>query len=221
MTKPSLVDVVIADIRGFIERQQELMFNEFDFQMQLALYLRGSGHYDDVDAEYFLPNSVVDGYDWDSNVYIDIVAIRHGEFVPIELKYPTRSVRHDILRFGQLIPNVEIMRNQGAQDNIRYNFWKDVRRVELVKKIFPAVKAGVAVMLTCDPAYTRAPRANSSNAPFSMAEGHEVGGGTMDWLGNPATRAQHPPFTLEGRYSTAWHSTKIDGEDFYYTIVKI
>lgn len=220
-TTSSLVDTVASDIREFIERQQELLFNEFDFQMQLALYLRASGHYDDVDAEYFLPNSVVEGYDWDSNMYLDIVASRDGEFVPVELKYTTRSTRRDILRFGQLIPDVEIMRNQGAQDNKRYDFWKDVRRVELVRKLFPAVKAGLAVFLTCDPAYTRSPREDSSNAPFSMAPGHEVGAGMMDWNGNPATRAKHMPFRLDGRYTTEWHTTLIDGMKFYYTIVKI
>ena len=39
------------DITAFIERQQELMVNERDFQMQLAVALRNSGKYDDVEVE--------------------------------------------------------------------------------------------------------------------------------------------------------------------------
>lgn len=216
-----LAKEVKADIVRFIEQQAELLFNEFDFQMQLALALRASGKYDDVDAEYFLPNSVVEGYDWDSNMYLDIVVSRDGEFVPVELKYCTRSVRCDILRFNELLQDVEIMRNQGAQDNRRYDFWKDVRRVELVKKLFPAVKNGLAVFLTNDPAYTRSPRPGSSNAPFSMATEHIVGGGTMDWIGNPSTRNQHMPFKLEGSYRNDWHMTTIGGVGFYYTSLTV
>lgn len=221
MNASILAAEVKADIEMFIEQQEELMFNEFDFQMQLALFLRGSGHYDDVDAEYYLPNSIVDGYDWDSNMYIDIVVSRSGEYVPIELKYTTRAAKRDIKRFGRLIPDVQVIRNQGAQDNRRYDFWKDVRRIELVKKIFPAVKSGLAVFLTCDPAYTRAPRPGSTNAPFSMASDHMVGGGLMDWIGNPSTRATHRPFVLEGYYRTDWRHTTVDGTDFNYTILLI
>lgn len=221
MTVSELASEVRADIERFIERQQELLYNEFDFQMQLTLALRGSGKYDDVDAEYYLPNSVVEGYDWDSNMYLDIVVSRNGEYVPVELKYTTRSVRRDVKLLGRDFKNVEITRNQGAQDNIRYNFWKDVRRIELVKKLFPDVKSGMAVFLTSDPAYTRSPRPGSSNAPFSMASDHTIGGGVIDWIGEPATRAQHMPFLIEGRYRTAWMETEIDNIPFYYTILSI
>ena len=50
-----LVQEVENDIREFIKQQEELLFNEFDFQMQLAIYLRMSNKYDDVDSEYYMP----------------------------------------------------------------------------------------------------------------------------------------------------------------------
>ena len=212
------------DVMSFISRQTELMFNEMDFQMQLALFLRATGHYSDVDVEYFLPTrntDILEGYEWDSNMRTDIVVSHDGEYIPVELKYTTRLVRRDTMRFGIMVKDLEVMRNQGAQDNIRYNFWKDVRRVELIKKIFPTVDHGLAVFLTCDPAYTKAPRSDSSCAPFSMAGDHPIGGGEMDWIGNPASRKDHMPFHLDGRYLIEWRHTTIDNIDFHYTIVSI
>lgn len=50
-----LKDVVEADVRQFIEGDEELFFNERDFQMHLAVYLRSLGKYDDVDIEYYVP----------------------------------------------------------------------------------------------------------------------------------------------------------------------
>jgi len=221
---PELFSLLKVDIHSFIARQTRLMFNEMDFQMQLGLFLRESGHYDNVEVEYFLPThdtDILKGYEWDSNMRIDIVVSRQGKYIPVELKYTTRLVRRDAMRFGIEVKQLEVMRNQGAHDNIRYNFWKDVRRVELVKKIFPTVDHGLVVFLTCDPAYTKAPRRDSSCAPFSMAGEEPVGGGFMDWNGTPATRTSHRPFHLDGRYQIKWIPVTIDDVEFHYTILEV
>lgn len=217
----SLADEIRRDIASFITSRRELMFNELDFQLRLALALLKSGRYDDIDVEYSLPRSIIADYDWDSSLRIDLVASRAGEYCPVELKHPTRAVNRPITRFGRDFPGETVMKNQGAQDLVRYNFWKDVRRLELLRRIFPAVSGGVAVMLTNDSSYTRPPRPASKCAPFSMHPGHSVGGGTVDWFGTPAVIATHPPFTLDGTYSLTWRQTAIDGIPYYYTILKI
>lgn len=219
----SLVSTVADDVRAFVGQQQELMFNEGDFQLQLAVYLRLSGHYDDVQVEYYIPNSLAGeaGYDWDSNLYIDIVVRRGDDFVPVELKYPTRRVVRTVTRFGRLLPDVVLMRNQGAQDIVSYNFWKDVRRCEIIRKLFPAAKGALAVMLTNDPYYVRPMRPTSAGHPFTTEEGATAGAGTMDWQGSPAIRRNHMPFNLDSRYTIRWTNHAIDGETFYLTIVTI
>lgn len=217
----SLVDIVKNDIVGFIGHQCELMFNERDFQMQLAFYLASSGHYDDVEIEYFIPNSIAEGYDWDSNLYIDIVVRKGDEYLPVELKYTTTEVRKDICRFGQVIRDVPIIRHQGADNNIRYNFWKDIRRIELIRKLFPQVKNGLAVMLTCDKTFLNAHQPTVASYPFSMNEGFTNGQCTMDWVGNVKGRGNHPPFTLDNKYTIHWEPADIEQVNFYYTIVKI
>lgn len=218
-----LIDQIISDIREFVERQQELMFNEGDFQLQLAVFLRQSGNYDDVQVEYYIPNDLAAnaGYDWDSNLYIDIVCAKDGEYSPVELKYPTRLVTRDARRFGTLLKDVHLMRNQGAQDIVRYNFWKDVRRCEIIRHLFPAVKNGVAVMLTNDASYTRPVRSTSACFPFSTAEGSVAGGGVLGWQGNPTVSRNHTPFVLDGTYRVEWSEHTIDDEKFYLTIIKI
>lgn len=122
-----------------------------------------------MEVEYYIPNSVAKGagYEWSSDLRLDLVVRKGAEYVPVELKYPTRRVMTDIIRFGKVLPGVEIVKNQGAQDIVMYNFWKDVRRVEIVRSLFPkAVKGGLSVMLTNDDYYLR-DRAPALSAPRS------------------------------------------------------
>jgi hypothetical protein len=219
----SLTAVIMKDIISFVEHQSELMFNEGDFQLQLSVYLLKSGHYDEVQVEYYLPNKMATmaGYDWDSNLYLDIVVRNGDDFCPIELKYPTKKVVRDANRFGKKLQNVQLMRNQGAQDIVRYNFWKDVRRGEIVKALFPNVTGALAVMLTNDESYTRSVRPSSACYPFRTTEGAVIGPGPMDWNGDSTIRSSHTPFHLEGQYLVKWDKFLIENESFYIAIVQI
>ncbi len=219
-----LLHLLVGDITAFIERQQELMFNERDFQMQLAVALRESGEYDDVEVEYFIPNSVATskGYEWVSDLRLDIVVERAGKFAVVELKYPTRRIVTTIRRFNTLLSGVEIVKNHGAQDIVSYNFWKDVRRIEIIKSLFPeSVVGGIAVMLTNDTYYTRGPRQGSICEAFSTADGRNGIHGLLDWSRHTATTKGLPPFSLEGKYSLKWESTEIENNQFYYTLIEI
>jgi hypothetical protein len=218
-----LTTIIIKDIISFVEQQKELMFNEGDFQLQLSVHLLKSGHYDDVQVEYYLPNELATkaGYDWDSNLYLDIVVRKGDDYCPIELKYPTKRVVKEAVRFGEKLSNVQLMRNQGAQDIVRYNFWKDVRRGEIVKALFPKATSALAVMLTNDASYTRPVRSTSACYPFRTTEGSVIGPGLMDWNGMPAIGASHTPFHLDGKYTVKWEKYLIENEVFYLAIVQI
>jgi len=219
-----VIDRLEADVTAFIGRQQELMFNERDFQIQLAVCLRETGHYDEVKAEYFIPGQYArtSGYEWDSDLRLDIVVRCGGRFAVVELKYPTRRVTVGITRFGTLLPDVEIVKNQGAQDIVSYNFWKDVRRIEIVKQLFPgSVAGGIAVMLTNEPYYIRGPRAGCICEAFSTADGLKDVHGLRRWSRPTATSKGHPPFELSGCYRVDWQPADISGIKFYYTIIKV
>ncbi len=217
-----LIDIVRQDVFAFLESNDELLFNERDFQMHLATWLRNSAnHYDDVDVEYYVPRSELENYVWDSELRLDIVVKKDGDYCPVELKYKTRKVERKIARFDEaLSSDVVVMKTQGAQDLGMYDFWKDVRRVELVRRRFARVKGGLAVFVTNDALYTKASRPTSNNYLLNMNEG--VHSREKHWLNPESTCAKsHPDFEVEREYTIEWHERGVDGVEFYYCIVTI
>ena len=218
-----LIDIVRNDVCAFLESNEELLFNERDFQMHLVTWLRNSANrYDDVDVEYYVPCQELDNYVWDSELRLDIVVKKDGEYCPVELKYKTKKVERKISRFDEaLSDDVVVMKNQGAQDLGMYDFWKDVRRVELVRNRFERVKGGLAVFVTNDGFYTKGSKESSNNYLFSMSAGKEHSK-QKHWAKPESTCAKtHPNFEVEREYSIEWRTREIDKVGFYYCIVTI
>jgi len=218
----TLIEIVRNDVCAFLESNDELLFNERDFQMHLATWLRNSANrYDDVDVEYYVPRQELENYIWESELRLDIVVKKEGEYCPVELKYKTKKVERKISRFDEdLTGDVVVMKNQGAQDLGMYDFWKDVRRVELVRNRFERVKGGLAVFVTNDNAYTKASKTTSNNYLLNMNEG--VHSTQKHWANPESTCAKtHPNFEVEKEYSIDWHTKEIDKVGFYYCIVTI
>ena len=82
----SLLIDVHTDVKLFLDNNKELYFNERDFQMHLATYLRQTGHYEDVDVEYYVPQSELENYIWNNELRIDVLVSKGGEYLPIEDK---------------------------------------------------------------------------------------------------------------------------------------
>ena len=218
-----LIDIVRNDVCAFLESNEELLFNERDFQMHLATWLRNSANcYDDVDVEYYVPCQELDNYVWDSELRLDIVVKKGSEYCPVELKYKTKKVERKISRFDEeLAGNVVVMKNQGAQDLGMYDFWKDVRRVELVRNRFERVKGGLAVFVTNDGFYTKGSKESSNNYLFNMSAG-KAHSKQKYWAKPESTCAKtHPNFEVEREYSIEWKMREIDKVGFYYCIVTI
>ena len=130
--------------------------------------------------------------------------------------YPFNIVSFDEVMHDKVV----VMKNQGAQDLGMYDFWKDVRRVELVRRRFAKVKGGLSVFVTNDPLYTKASRPTSNNYLFGMAEGAH--GTAKHWQNPESTCAKtHRNFEVEKEYNIEWHSREIDGVEFYFQAVTI
>jgi hypothetical protein len=69
----NLVTEVSQDIAKYLNSNNELLFNERDFQMHLATYLRNTSKYDDVDLEYYVPHQALSNYIWESELRLDIL----------------------------------------------------------------------------------------------------------------------------------------------------
>lgn len=220
----NLIEIVQQDVFAFLESYNELLFNERDFQMHLATWLRNSiNSYDDVDVEYYVPWQELDDYIWESELRLDILVKKDGEYCPVELKYKTKKIERKISRFDEVLHDkVVVMKNQGAQDLGMYDFWKDVRRVELVRNRFKNVKGGLAVFVTNDPLYIKASRPNSNNYLLNMTEGkHSV---VKHWQNEDSACAKmksYKSFEVEKEYSIKWHHRNIDNIPFHYCMVNI
>lgn len=88
----------------------------------------------------------------------------------MELKYKLTKLDIVVDRFGKSLG--KIIRHQGAQDLGCYGFWRDVKRVECMTKIFsPQVKGGLVVFLTNDKHYWQGEVARTSgHKEFSLSE---------------------------------------------------
>ena len=99
----AMINIVIDDICTFLAQPRTIPFmNERDLQMHLAIFLTATTHYDRVEVEYYVPKVTLgNGYVWENEMKVDIVVVREGEYVPIELKYKTREIPGiNIDRFG-------------------------------------------------------------------------------------------------------------------------
>lgn len=116
------------------------------------------------------------------------------------MKYKTRglSLEHEGERFDLL--------NQSAQDCGRYDFCKDVERLESVVSEQPNI-IGYAIFLTNDSAYWKEPRKGlPADANFRIHEGRRLSG-NLEW-GSQASegtkRGRKDPISIRGTYDLKW-----------------
>lgn len=219
-TQPSLfASMAEADIQKWLASAR-LFFNERDMQVDLAVWLAQTAHYNEVRTEYYIPNEELKpgGYVWDSEMRIDIALRKFDEWLIIELKYKTDEISEIISRFGEQLDGKHlIVKHQGAQNLSMYDFWKDVRRIEIVKQRFNSVVGGIALFLTNDKYYPKGPKEGVSCSKFSMAEGTH--GTDKHWQGS--ADASNPDFNTQQRYTLHWRPAAIDSHDFSYVLLHI
>ena len=119
-------------------------------------------------------------------IYIDIWSrLADQMHIAIELKYKT--TRTELEHSGELYH----LKNQGAQDIGRYDFLKDVQRLEdTISR--SAHTVGYAILLTNDPGYWQQGRENTVDAAFRLHDNRTLHG-EMKW------DVSAPPRTIVGR----------------------
>ena len=155
-----------------------------------------------------------------SDLRIDIVVEKNNEFVPIELKYKTKQVVGSVgLSFNRFGQNVGFaLKSQAAQDVGRYLFWKDVRRIEVLKQIFVGkIDEGFVVFLTNDMSY-KSSRKGKSYAKFSL-DGSAVN--NIKWNTTAKWVSKYPNFILGSSYSVVWKKLSISTQSFFYSILTV
>ena len=179
----------INNLMNDLAFDRPVFHSEADFQLALALCIHDAIPDGKVRLEY-KPFPA-------EPMYLDIWLPGIG--VAVELKYRTRKL--NLLREGECFA----LREMSAQDLGRYNFLKDIQRLERLRTL-PDARAGFAVLLTNDRSYWE-PRSRHTvkipkDAAFRIHEGRTITG-QMAW-GRGGTTEHWEPTQLNGSYDLHW-----------------
>lgn len=171
----NLIEEVMFDAKRTIVCEAQL---QFDLAWKLKKFY---GETDTVNVflEYAVKNGKQKAEDEEKNnprySYYDIVIKEGNEFIPIELKFKTKSVKgHDEYA------------NQSAPNLARYDFWRDVERIEKFSKWSKKTACiGYAVMVTNDGAYLHNSGETAMYKSFAVNKDREVKAGVLDWTSKP------------------------------------
>lgn len=203
----------VAQLLGELAQQRPLFHSEADMQHALAWLIGENFPQWAIRLERPIP--------WDGRrAYADIWLRKRNESVVIELKYWTRALVVEI--GGERYQ----LRNQAAQDISRYDFAKDLERVERVVERGLA-GSGHVICLTNDQSYWHPGRRETADAAFRIHEGRELNG-ALAWsakAGAGTVRGRAEAIQLAGSYAINWHSYSVVGEmrggEFRYVLLSV
>jgi hypothetical protein len=141
-------------------------------------------------------------------VYLDLWFEVDGLAWAIELKYATRQV--DVTLGGERF----LVITQGALDIFRYDFIRDITRVEHIAQLRPHV-SGLALLLGNDPALWLPPTGKMTvDVQFKLHEGRVLSG-VLDWAPHTGgtKNGRETPHHLRGSYEVHWQDySEIPGQ---------
>ena len=156
------------DVITRLSDEREIFVSEADFQFALAWQIQKQYPEAEIRLEY-CPADI------DMSMHVDILVRLDGLNIPIELKY--FKLGCDVTVNGERF----VLKNQGAQDTARYDFIKDVSRIERLLIADPKFITGYVIALTNDPTYWNEPKdSNTCDAAFRIHEG-TIKSGNLSW----------------------------------------
>lgn len=177
-------------IMASLAHARPVFHSEADFQHAFAWHVHQTMPHEQVRLECRpLP---------DERLYVDLWMPTMR--LAVELKYRTRKLA--LLHAGEQYD----LRQQGAQDIGRYDFCKDIRRIERLRR-GPAV-AGFAILLTNEHLYWSPPqRRGKVDEAFHVHNGRHLSG-SLTWSPRASpgtTRSREDPIDLACGYDLVWH----------------
>ena len=186
--------VDVHKIMGRLSHKRPVFHSEADFQHAFAWELHTAMPECTIRLE--LPLDV-----GGKRLHLDLWASTAGTWAAIELKYKTRALSVEVA--GERF----LLSGQAAQNLARYDFIKDIERLERITTIRHGAK-GYAVFLTNDSAYWKRPRnAAPVDAAYRIHDGRVILG-HVAWSGRASSgtiKGREEPIDLIGEYRIAWH----------------
>ena len=210
MTPPFNIHQVMAGLSS----RRPIFHSEADFQHELAWEIHAM--YDDCLVRLEFPPFP----DLGKRMAIDIWL--PSEQIAIELKYPTRKLdwTDQGERFSLAL---------GARDVARYDFLKDIQRIEQIAAGYEPVECGFVVLLTNDYLlWERSNRTDVVDAEFHIYDGKRIGDGEIRWgigASDGTKRSREEPINLSRSYVLNWQGYSSlgneRGERFRYLAVAV
>jgi hypothetical protein len=183
----------------FIDQTQDkAYYSEAAVQLTLAMELLKT-RVKEVIPEYLVPPTQAPELESDmpkrKRDYIDLLALDGDTYTAIEIKYKTVSNRLDGFHY----------RNQGAQNNGKFDFVADIARCEKFVSgdhFGPdgrPISKGIAILLTNDKTYWRKARSDSHVKVFDLNAGRRIEPGDME-----ARWKDRGVVTLRNPYELDW-----------------
>lgn len=187
MTLQTIQDVLLT-----LKQKRKVFHSEADFQFAFAWELQAALPSARIRLEY-CPS-------YRKDMHIDIFVSDENGTYPIELKYKSKKV--------EIPDNGEVfnLKEHSAQDCGRYDFLRDIWRLEQVKQNDEQFQTGYAIMLSNDPSYWIEPRFSTVDAAFRIYDGRVVSG-TLDWAEGTSEgtkKGRTKPIALIGSYTIGW-----------------
>lgn len=204
-----MIDLTSVMLR--LARTRPVFHSEADFQHALAWQLQIEHPKARIRLEYRPLAS--------EKMYTDIWFALGDKAVAIELKYPTRhlSTTFEDESF--------VLANHGAQDLVRYDFIKDLVRLERVADQKPGTQTA-AILLTNDPLYWDLPNSTriTIDAAFRVHHGRTLNGmcAWSERAGRGTTRTREVPLDLRSSYFLDWQAYSIvdDSVPFKFALLE-
>lgn len=204
-----MIEQSLLNRSSYFTREQEI-------QIYLSRVFENSGVFDQVFLEYHLPAGIINNYPWNdaNNIYVDIVLLQNGRYYPIEIKFKTKSQPIGLNVFGV---NQQIyLGHHGAQNIGCYDFWKDIKRLELYESISDNIEQGIMLFVSNDESYRTPPlNLNTGYGQFSIHENKMVANNEILNWNRPLTISHNrPPIQLNREYLISWTSMQIPNHYF-------
>jgi hypothetical protein len=187
-----------------LSRERPVFHSEADFQLALAFKMQLIYPQLAIRLER---TEIIDN----KKLRIDVVAHKDGHTTLMELKYSTRRLRVQVHLAEDAYETYNTL-DQAAHDLCRYDFLKDIQRLELLVErhtLRGHNAVGYAILLTNDSAYWKEPtRDEVIDYAFRLHEGRTIAGGELlQWderAGHGTKKSREEPIILRGDYIFRW-----------------
>jgi len=195
-----------------LAKDRPLFHSEADFQFALAWEIQKLHPRANIRLEMNLNEAEY------KSEYLDALVKLGGKEYGIELKYKTRGFRTTVSK------EPFVLKDQRAHDVGRYDFIKDITRLERFTKR-KRNRSGIAILVTNDGHYWNESKRATVDSEFRLHDGRKLEG-RLSWSSKASEgtrRGREEPLILRKSYNLKWmnYSSLEKGDHFKYLKITI